>query len=107
MATAISTSWRASPYRPPATAIPRWWPAVKDAADRFLHICGSDFYYEGMATLCERLAKLAPGTSKKRVFLTNSGTEAVEAAIKLARHATRGPRSSRFAGRSTAAPLGR
>jgi 4-aminobutyrate aminotransferase len=62
---------------------------VKDAADRFLHICGSDFYYEGMAILCERLAKLAPGTSKKRVFLTNSGTEAVEGAIKLARYATR------------------
>ncbi|MGI8819213.1 MAG: acetyl ornithine aminotransferase family protein [Gemmatimonadales bacterium] len=63
--------------------------AVKDAADRFLHICGSDFYYEGMAALCERLARVAPGSTKKRVFLTNSGTEAVEAAIKLARHATR------------------
>jgi 4-aminobutyrate aminotransferase len=63
--------------------------AVKEAAERFLHICGSDFYYDGMATLCERLARLAPGHSKKRVFLTNSGTEAVEAAIKLARHATR------------------
>jgi 4-aminobutyrate aminotransferase len=63
--------------------------AVKDAADRFLHICGSDFYYEGMAALCERLARLAPGTSKKRVFLTNSGTEAVEGAIKLARYSTR------------------
>ena len=63
--------------------------AVKEAADRFLHICGSDFYYEGMAALCERLAKVAPGRSKKRVFLTNSGTEAVEAAIKLARYATR------------------
>ena len=62
--------------------------AVKEAADRFLHVCGSDFYYEGMASLCERLAKVAPGTSKKRVFLTNSGTEAVEAAIKLARHST-------------------
>jgi 4-aminobutyrate aminotransferase len=63
--------------------------AVKDAADRFLHICGSDFYYEDMAALCERLARLAPGSSKKRVFLTNSGTEAAEAAIKLARYATR------------------
>ncbi|MEO7985660.1 MAG: acetyl ornithine aminotransferase family protein [Gemmatimonadales bacterium] len=63
--------------------------AVKDAADRFLHICGSDFYYEGMAALCERLARLAPGSSKKRVFLTNSGTEAVEGAIKLVRYATR------------------
>jgi 4-aminobutyrate aminotransferase len=63
--------------------------AVKEAADRFLHICGSDFYYESMAALCERLARLAPGSSKKRVFLTNSGTEATEAAIKLARHSTR------------------
>jgi len=63
--------------------------AVKDAADRFLHICGSDFYYEGMAALCERLARIAPGTSRKRVFLTNSGTEATEGAIKLARYATR------------------
>src|ERR671910_3369032 len=63
--------------------------AVKNAADRFLHICGSDFYYEGMAALCERLARVAPGDSKKRGFLTNSGTEATEAAIKLARHATR------------------
>jgi 4-aminobutyrate aminotransferase len=63
--------------------------AVKDAADRFLHICGSDFYYESMAALCERLARLAPGSSRKRVFLTNSGTEATEGAIKLARYATR------------------
>jgi 4-aminobutyrate aminotransferase len=68
---------------------PRVVAAVKEAADRFLHICGSDFYYEGMAALCERLARVAPGRSKKRVFLTNSGTEATEAAIKLARYATR------------------
>lgn len=63
--------------------------AVQEAAGRFLHICGSDFYYESMAALCERLARLAPGPSKKRVFLTNSGTEATEGAIKLARYATR------------------
>jgi 4-aminobutyrate aminotransferase len=63
--------------------------AVKEAADRFLHICGSDFYYEGMAALCERLARIAPGPSRKRVFLTNSGTEATEGAIKLVRYATR------------------
>jgi 4-aminobutyrate aminotransferase len=62
--------------------------AIKDAADRFLHICGGDFYYEGMAALSERLAALAPGPGPKRVFLTNSGTEAVEGAMKLARHAT-------------------
>jgi 4-aminobutyrate aminotransferase len=62
--------------------------AIQDAAGRFLHICGGDFYYEGMAALCERLARIAPGSSKKRVFLSNSGTEAVEGAMKLARHAT-------------------
>lgn len=81
--------------------------AVQEAAGRFLHICGSDFYYESMAVLCERLARLAPGASKKRVFLTNSGTEATEGAIKLARYATR--RSAiiafrgAFHGRSTGA----
>lgn len=63
--------------------------AIKDAADRFLHICGGDFYYEGMAALCERLARITPGPGPKRVFLTNSGTEAVEGAMKLARYATR------------------
>jgi len=63
--------------------------AVQDAAGRFLHICGSDFYFESMAALCERLGRIAPGPSRKRVFLTNSGTEATEGAIKLARYATR------------------
>ena len=62
--------------------------AIKNAADRFLHICGGDFYYEGMAELAERLAAITPGPGPKRVFLTNSGTEAVEGAMKLARHAT-------------------
>jgi 4-aminobutyrate aminotransferase len=72
--------------------------AIKDAADRFLHICGGDFYYEGMAALCERLAALTPGPGRKRVFLTNSGTEAVEGAMKLARHATGRPAFLAFKG---------
>lgn len=63
--------------------------AVKDAAEKFLHICGGDFYYESFAALPERLARLAPGKEPKKVFLTNSGTEAVEGALKLARHSTR------------------
>jgi len=63
--------------------------AVQEQAAKFFHICGTDFYYEGMAVLCERLAKLAPGGMKSRVFLTNSGTEAVEGAIKLVRNSTR------------------
>ncbi len=62
--------------------------AVQKAAGEFLHICGTDFYYEGMAKLCERLAKTAPGKEKYRVFLSNSGTEAVEGAVKLARYHT-------------------
>ena len=62
--------------------------AVQEAAGKFLHMCGTDFYYESMALLCERLARLAPGKGKKRVFLTNSGTEAVEGAVKLARFST-------------------
>jgi 4-aminobutyrate aminotransferase len=81
--------------------------AVQDAAARFLHICGSDFYYEHMAALAERLARLAPGSGAKKVFLSNSGTEAVEGAIKLARHATKRTAivafKGAFHGRSTGA----
>ena len=72
--------------------------AIQEAAGRFLHICGSDFYFESFAALCERLAHLAPGDSKKRVFLSNSGTEAVEGAIKLARHSTGRPAIVAFTG---------
>src|SRR5207249_10397973 len=54
--------------------------------------------YESFAALCERLAQLAPGTSKKRVFLSNSGTEAVDGAIKLARHSTGRPAVIAFLG---------
>jgi 4-aminobutyrate aminotransferase len=63
--------------------------AVREAAGKFFHICGTDFYYEGMSSLVARLANSGIGPSKKRVFLTNSGTEAVEGAIKLVRSSTR------------------
>ena len=79
-------------------AHPKVVAAIQEAASRFLHICGTDFYYEGMAALCERLARIAPGPSRKRVFLTNSGTEAVEGAIKLARNSTRRPAIIAFDG---------
>ena len=79
-------------------AHPKVVAAIQDAASRFLHICGTDFYYEPMAALCERLARVAPGSSKKRVFLTNSGAEAVEGAIKLARNSTRRPALIAFDG---------
>ena len=63
--------------------------AIEAQARKFLHVCGSDFYYEPMVDLVEKLSRLAPGPSPKKVFLTNSGTEAIEAALKLARYATR------------------
>lgn len=72
--------------------------AIEEQARKFLHICGSDFYYEPMAELAEKLGRLAPGSSAKKVFLTNSGTEAIEAAFKLARFATRRSHAIAFLG---------
>src|SRR4249920_2310805 len=63
--------------------------AIEEQARKFLHICGSDFYYEPMAELAEKLSRIAPGRSPKKVFFTNSGTETIEAAFKLARFATK------------------
>ncbi|MEK7383923.1 MAG: aminotransferase class III-fold pyridoxal phosphate-dependent enzyme, partial [Elusimicrobiota bacterium] len=63
--------------------------AVQEAAGKFLHVCGTDFYFQGFSDLCEKLAKSVKGKEKRRVFLTNSGAEAVEGAVKLARHHTR------------------
>lgn len=62
--------------------------AIQAQARNLVHICGSDFYYPVMVELIEKLAEIAPGTAPKRVLLTNSGTEAVEAAIKLSRFHT-------------------
>ncbi|HKN46534.1 MAG TPA: acetyl ornithine aminotransferase family protein [Candidatus Polarisedimenticolia bacterium] len=59
--------------------------AIKSQAEKLLHICYTDFYYPVYIDLCEELARIAPMSGKKRVFLTNSGAEAVETAMKLAR----------------------
>lgn len=64
---------------------------VAEQARRFLHMAGPDFYYEVMVEFADRLVQIAPGKGPKKVFLTNSGTESIEAAIKLARYATRRP----------------
>lgn len=72
-------------------AHPKVVAAVQEAAGKFFHICGTDFYYQGFAELCEALARSVPGPSKKRVFLSNSGSEAVDGAIKLVRNSTRRP----------------
>jgi 4-aminobutyrate aminotransferase len=59
--------------------------AIKAQAERLLHICATDFYYENLVALAEGLARHAPGPGPWRVFFANSGAEVVEAAIKLAR----------------------
>jgi 4-aminobutyrate aminotransferase len=65
---------------------PRVVEAVQRQAAELLHMSGTDFYYESMVTLAEKLARLTPGGVDRRVYFGNSGTEAVEAAIKLARY---------------------
>jgi 4-aminobutyrate aminotransferase len=67
-------------------AHPRVAHAIQQQAAQFLHMSGTDFYYENMVQLAEKLAALAPGGLPRRVYFGNSGTEAVEAAIKLARY---------------------
>lgn len=62
--------------------------AIQDQATQFLHMSGTDFYYENLVELAEKLAQLTPGNFPKRVFFGNSGAEAVEAAIKMARYHT-------------------
>jgi 4-aminobutyrate aminotransferase len=59
--------------------------AITDQAQKLLHMSGTDFYYQPQIDLAQRLAESGPGTSAKRVFFTNSGAEALEAALKLAR----------------------
>jgi 4-aminobutyrate aminotransferase len=59
--------------------------AITEQAQKFIHIAGTDYYYEVQVRLAERLAALAPFEEGARVFLTNSGAEAVEGAIKVAR----------------------
>ena len=67
---------------------PRVVEAIQEQAAKFLHMSGTDFYYENMVTLAEKLARLAPGGGPRRVYFGNSGAEAIEAAIKLARYHT-------------------
>ncbi|OGJ57069.1 hypothetical protein A3H90_03885 [Candidatus Peribacteria bacterium RIFCSPLOWO2_02_FULL_55_36] len=66
--------------------------AIHDQVDRLLHMSNADFTHPEYSELCERLATLAPGATPKKVLLSNSGTEAVECAIKLAQHSFRGQR---------------
>ena len=62
--------------------------AITDQAQKFLHMSGTDFYYEPQVRLGEEMASIAPIAGGVRTFFGNSGTEAVEACLKLARYTT-------------------
>lgn len=62
--------------------------AITTQAGKFLHMSGTDFYYEPQVRLAEDIARIVPMTGPARSFFGNSGTEAIEACIKLARYAT-------------------
>jgi 4-aminobutyrate aminotransferase len=72
--------------------------AIQDQATRLLHMSGTDFYYQPQTDLAQRLAEAGPWPGHRRVFFTNSGAEALEAALKLARWHTGRPRAIAFFG---------
>ncbi len=59
--------------------------AVQEQAAKLMHFAGTDYYYDIQSELAKRLCKVGPGHYKKKVFFSNSGTESIEAAIKLVR----------------------
>jgi 4-aminobutyrate aminotransferase len=63
--------------------------AIQKQAGELIHMSGTDFYYESMVTLAERLSKIAPMPGPHRVYYGNSGAEAIECAFKLARYHTK------------------
>jgi 4-aminobutyrate aminotransferase/(S)-3-amino-2-methylpropionate transaminase len=67
---------------------PRVVAAVREQVEAFTHTCFMVTPYEGYVAVCEELARLTPGDHVKRSALFNSGSEAVENAVKIARHAT-------------------
>ena len=72
--------------------------AIQKQAAELIHMSGTDFYYPSMIELADRISAIAPMKGPHRVYYGNSGTEAVEAAIKLARYHTRRPHIIAFLG---------
>jgi 4-aminobutyrate aminotransferase len=62
--------------------------AIQEQAAELIHISGTDFYYESLVTLSERLSGIAPMPGPHRFYYGNSGAEAVECALKIARYHT-------------------
>ena len=77
---------------------PRIVEAIHRQAEQFIHMSGTDFYYDAQSTLAQKLGEITPGPKEKRVFFGNSGAEAIEAALKLARYHTKRPRVLAFLG---------
>src|SRR6202047_1224415 len=63
--------------------------AIQKQAGELIHMSGTDFYYESMVQLAERLSKIAPMPGPHKIYYGNSGAEAIECALKLARYHTR------------------
>src|SRR6267142_7253251 len=63
--------------------------AIQKQAGELIHMSGTDFYYESLVTLAERLSKNAPMPGPHKIYYGNSGTEAIECALKLARYHTK------------------
>jgi 4-aminobutyrate aminotransferase len=63
--------------------------AIKEQVERLIHMSGAIFYYPVQVRLAEKFAEIIPGGMNYKVFFSNSGTEAVEGALKLARYYTR------------------
>src|SRR6202142_2766235 len=57
--------------------------AIQKQAGELIHMSGTDFYYEALVTLAERLSKIAPMPGARKIYYGNSGAEAIEAALKL------------------------
>ncbi len=72
--------------------------AIQKQAAELIHMSGTDFYYESLPYLAERLGKTVGGSEEKKVFFCNSGTEAVEGAMKLARYTTKRDKMIAFYG---------
>jgi 4-aminobutyrate aminotransferase len=72
--------------------------AVKEQAEKFLHYSYTDFYYQNIVDLAEKLSEITPGSFEKQVYFGNSGAEATESAMKLARYHTKRPRYLAFTG---------
>jgi 4-aminobutyrate aminotransferase len=72
--------------------------AIQQQAAELIHMSGTDFYYEGMTVLAERLSAIAPMPGPHRFYYGNSGAEAVECALKLARYHTQRPNVIAFFG---------